>query len=134
MQDYANPLTRFAIWDYPIDGQGYAAQVFHGSKMLFDTSSALVVPTVSVNEHIFFVGELLQQSDGTYFIPERFFYRLPEGVKLSGNPSISDVIEYGDNPPIYEPSVRDLWSLCRKVERTDVCSLTFIVDGLLTTF
>ncbi|KAF8259436.1 hypothetical protein EI94DRAFT_1440876, partial [Lactarius quietus] len=90
-KDYANPLTRFAIWDYTIDGQGYAAQVLHGSKMLFDIEPALVVPTVSVNRHIFFVGELLQQSDGSYFIPERFFYRLPEGVKLSGNPSISDV-------------------------------------------
>lgn len=126
MQDYANPLTRFAIWDYPIDGQGYAAQVFHGSKMLFDISPALVVPTVFVNEHVFFVGELLQQSDGSYFILERFFYQLPEGMKLSGNLSISDVIEYGDSPPIYEPSVHDLWSLGRKVDRTDVCALLLV--------
>jgi hypothetical protein len=73
-QDYANPLTRFAIWDYPIDRKGYAAQLFHGSKMLFDILPAVVVPTVSVNKHIFFVGKLLQQSDGTYFIPEQFFY------------------------------------------------------------
>ena len=125
MQDYSNPLTRFTIWDYPIDGQGCAAQVFHGSKMLFDIPSSLVVPTVSVNERIFFVGELLQQLDGTYFILERFFYRLPEGVKLSGNPSICDLIEHGNNPPIYEPTVRDLWSLGHKVERTNVCAFTF---------
>jgi hypothetical protein len=92
------------------------------------------VPTVSVNEHIFFVGELLQQTDGSYFIPERFFYRLPEGVKLFGNPSISDSIEHGDSPPIYEPSVRDLWSLGRKVERTDVHAFTSGVDRLLTIF
>ncbi|KAF8256941.1 hypothetical protein EI94DRAFT_1635932, partial [Lactarius quietus] len=103
-KDYANPLTRFAIWDYPIDGKGYAAQLFHGSKMLFDILPALIVPTVFVNEHIFFVGELLQQTDGTYFIPEWFFYQLPEGVKLFGNPSISDLIEHRDSPPIYEPS------------------------------
>ena len=126
MQDYANPLTWFAIWDYPIDGQGYTAQVFHGSKMLFDISPALVVPTVFVNERVFFVGELLQQSDGSYFIPEQFFYRLPEGMKLSGNLSISDVIEYGDSLPIYEPSVHDLWSLGHKVDRTDVCALLLV--------
>ncbi|KAF8256788.1 hypothetical protein EI94DRAFT_1849401 [Lactarius quietus] len=93
-KDYANPLTRFAIWDYPIDGEGYAAQLFHGSKMLFDISPALVVPT-------------------------RFFYQLPEGVKLSGNPSISDLIEHGDSPPVYEPSVHDLWSIGCKAERTE---------------
>ena len=133
-QDYANPLTRFAIWDYPIDGQEYTAQVFHGSKILFDIPPTLVVPTVCVNDRIFFVGELLQQSDGTYFIPEQFFYRLPKGIKLSGNPSISDLIEHGDSPPIYEPSVRDLWSLGRKVERTDVCASTFHADRLLITF
>jgi hypothetical protein len=102
--------------------------------MLFDIPPTLVVPTVCVNDRIFFVGELLQQSDGTYFIPERFFYRLPKGVKLSGNPSISDLIEYGDSPPIYEPSMHDLWSLGRKVERTDVCAFTFHVDRLLITF
>lgn len=133
MQDYANPLTQFAIWDYPIDGRGYAAQVFHGSKMLFDISPNLVVPTVSVNKHIFFVGELLQQLDGTYFIPERFFYRLPEGMNLSGNPSISDVIKYGNSPPIYEPNIHDLWSLGRKVDRTDVRAFAFSVVGPLTT-
>ncbi|KAH8991022.1 hypothetical protein EDB92DRAFT_1778446, partial [Lactarius akahatsu] len=72
-KDYANPLTRSAIWDYPINRQGYAAQVFHGSKMLFNIPSTLVVPTVCVNEHIFFVGELLQQFDGSYFILEQFF-------------------------------------------------------------
>ncbi|KAH9079599.1 hypothetical protein EDB83DRAFT_2170317, partial [Lactarius deliciosus] len=71
-EDYANPITRFAIWDYPIDGNGGASQVFHGSKML-NISSTLVVPTVCVDDRIFFVDKLLQNQDGTYFIPERFF-------------------------------------------------------------
>ncbi|KAH9175921.1 hypothetical protein EDB89DRAFT_2240784 [Lactarius sanguifluus] len=101
-EDYANPITRFAIWDYPIDGNGGASQVFHGSKML-NISSTLVVPTVCVDDRIFFVDELLQDQDGTYFIPERFFYQLPEDANLS----------------VYEPSVHDLWSLGRKVMRTD---------------
>ncbi|KAI9434377.1 hypothetical protein H4582DRAFT_1788139, partial [Lactarius indigo] len=82
-EDYANPITRFAIWDYPVDGNGGASQVFHRSKML-DVSSALVVPTVCVDNHIFFVNELLQNQDRTYFIPKRFFYQLPEHANLSG--------------------------------------------------
>ncbi|KAH9022937.1 hypothetical protein EDB84DRAFT_1241512, partial [Lactarius hengduanensis] len=81
-EDYANPITRLAIWDYPIDGNGGASQIFHGLKML-DASSALVVPTVCVDDRIFFVNELLQNQDRTYFIPERFFYRLPEDANLS---------------------------------------------------
>ncbi|KAH8980192.1 hypothetical protein EDB92DRAFT_1772723, partial [Lactarius akahatsu] len=83
-EDYANPITRFAIWDYPIDGNGGASQVFHGSKML-NISSTLVVPTVSVDDHIFFVDKLLQNQDGTYFIPEWFFYQLSEDANLSGS-------------------------------------------------
>ncbi|KAH9028757.1 hypothetical protein EDB85DRAFT_1867621, partial [Lactarius pseudohatsudake] len=82
-EDYANPITRLAIWDYPINGNGGASQIFHGSKML-DVSSALVVPTVCVDGRIFFVNELLQNQDRTYFIPERFFYRLPADANLSG--------------------------------------------------
>jgi hypothetical protein len=77
-------------------------------------SSALVVPTVCVNGRIFFVDELLQNQDGTYFIPERFFYRLPEDAKLS----------HSNGSTVYEPSVHDLWSLGRKVVRTNVRSLT----------
>ncbi|KAF8257030.1 hypothetical protein EI94DRAFT_1635036, partial [Lactarius quietus] len=76
-QDYANPVTQFAIWDYPIDGEGGASQVFHGSKMLVDLPSNLVAPTACFNDQVFFVDELLQTSDGTYVIPLRFFYQLP---------------------------------------------------------
>ncbi|KAH8993098.1 hypothetical protein EDB83DRAFT_2304552 [Lactarius deliciosus] len=128
-KDYANPITRFAIWDYPIDGEGGASQVFHGSKMLMDMPSNLVVPTVCVNDRIFFVDELLQTSEGTYFIPHRFFYRLPKHAKLSG----VGLTENGSSQ-VYEPSVRDLWSLGHKVVRTDVRPLTPDVDGILTIF
>ncbi|KAF8266576.1 hypothetical protein EI94DRAFT_1425707, partial [Lactarius quietus] len=72
-KDYANPITQFAIWDYPIDGEGGASQVFHGSKMLVDIPSDLAAPAVCVNDQIFFLDELLQTSDRTYFIPSCFF-------------------------------------------------------------
>lgn len=119
-QDYANPITQFAIWDYPIDGNGGTSQVFHGSKM-HDIASALVVPTVCVNDRIFFVNELLQNQDGTYFIPERFFYRLPENSRLS---TIAGSTERNDSSAVHGPSVHDLWSLGRNVVRTKVSSVS----------
>ncbi|KAF8259701.1 hypothetical protein EI94DRAFT_1433455, partial [Lactarius quietus] len=72
-KDYTNPITWSAIWDYPIDGEGGASQVFHGSKMLVDLPSNLVAPSACFNNQIFFIDELLQTFDGTYFIPLRFF-------------------------------------------------------------
>lgn len=60
--------------DYPEDCNGKMSQVRNGEKMLLDIPSELTPPTVRVNGHIYFVDELLQQSSGTFFIPERFFY------------------------------------------------------------
>ena len=134
MQDYANPITRFAIWDYPIDGEGCASQVFHRSKMLVDMPSNLVVPTVCVKGRIFFADELLQTFDGTYFIPNNFFYRLPRGTKLSGIPTATGLGGSSNGSQVYEPSVHDLWSLGHKVVRTDVRSIASDVDGVLTFF
>ena len=110
------------MWDYPIDGDGGMTQVFHGSK-IHDIPSALVVPTVCVNDCIFFVDELLQNQDNTYFIPERFFYRLPKGAKLSSNLINAGSTNHSDSSTVYEPSVHDLWSLGRKVAQTDVCPI-----------
>ena len=95
--------------------------------MLFDIPPTLVVPTVCVNDRIFFVGELLQQSDGTYFIPERFFYRLPKGVKLSGNPSISNLIEHGDSPPIINPACKTYGPLAVKLSALMFVPLLFML-------
>ena len=102
--------------------------------MLADMPANLVVPTVCVNDRIYFVDELLQISDGTYFIPHRFFYRLPKGTKISGVPIDTGLTESGDSSQVvYEPSVHNLWSLGRKVVRTEVCSATSH-DGTILTF
>ncbi|KAG2086478.1 hypothetical protein BD769DRAFT_1320705, partial [Suillus cothurnatus] len=69
-KDYANPLTRFAMQDYPEDGGRGMSQVFNGEKMLFKLPSP---PAVKVDGEIYFVNELLQDSSGDYFIPEHFF-------------------------------------------------------------
>ncbi|KAG1761957.1 hypothetical protein EDD22DRAFT_752234, partial [Suillus occidentalis] len=69
-KDYANPLTRLAMQDYPEDGGKGMSQVFNGTKMLLDLPSP---PAVQVNRTVYFTDELLQESSGGYFIPNRFF-------------------------------------------------------------
>ncbi|KAG1749584.1 hypothetical protein EDD22DRAFT_958012 [Suillus occidentalis] len=69
-KDYANPLTRLAMQDYPEDSGKGMSQVFNGMKMLLDTPSP---PAVRVHGAIYFTDELLQDSTRGYFIPQRFF-------------------------------------------------------------
>ncbi|KAG1851927.1 hypothetical protein F4604DRAFT_1883535 [Suillus subluteus] len=69
-KDYANPLTRFVMQDYPEDGGKGMSQVFNGEKMLFEHPSP---PAAKVNGEIYFVNELLQDASGDYFTLERFF-------------------------------------------------------------
>ncbi|KAG2110584.1 uncharacterized protein F5147DRAFT_745166 [Suillus discolor] len=104
-KDYANPLTRFAMEDYPEDGREGMSQVFNGKKMLLDLPSP---PAARVDGMIYFTGELLQDDSGGYFIPERFFHAsLP--VDLSDN--VSDPCEQSDGKALY--------ALGRVVERTE---------------
>jgi hypothetical protein len=87
-QDYANPLTRMCMQDYPEDGQGSMSQAHHGEKML-NLPDGLAVPSVRVSKKIYFTGELLQQSSQSYFIPERFFQAyLPDGDAAHPEPAI----------------------------------------------
>ncbi|KAG2112493.1 hypothetical protein BD769DRAFT_1364493, partial [Suillus cothurnatus] len=72
-KDYANPLTRFAMQDYPEDGGKGMSEVFNGEKMLFELPSP---PAAKVDGEIYFVNELLQDSLGDYFLPQRFFFAL----------------------------------------------------------
>ncbi|KAF8546850.1 hypothetical protein OG21DRAFT_1399235, partial [Imleria badia] len=77
--DFANPLTRFAMQEYPEDGQGRMSQVHHGMKMLDDLPDALAPPCARVDCSVYFVNELLQQSTGQFFIPKKFFQARMQG-------------------------------------------------------
>ncbi|KAG1765731.1 hypothetical protein EV702DRAFT_981334, partial [Suillus placidus] len=66
---YANPLTQFAMQDYPDDGGEGISQVFNRMKMVLDLPSS---PAVRVDGTINFINEVLQESSKAYFIPERF--------------------------------------------------------------
>ncbi|KAG0693799.1 hypothetical protein DFH29DRAFT_774696, partial [Suillus ampliporus] len=100
--DYGNPLTRFAMQDYPEDGGKGMSQVFNGKKMLLDLPSP---PAARVDGKVFFVNELLQDSSGDYFIPECFFL---------GSSSVDGDIEH-----CKKSDAKILYALGRAVQRTD---------------
>jgi hypothetical protein len=89
--------------DYPEDSGKGMLQVFNGMKMLLDTPSP---PAVRVHGAIYFTDELLQDSTGGYFIPQRFFLG-------AADPSMDDT-------ETCEHSEKVLYALGRVVERTDV--------------
>ncbi|KAK7016753.1 hypothetical protein VNI00_018830 [Paramarasmius palmivorus] len=70
---FANPKTRLHMSDYPEDGGTGASQMKHGRKWALDLPRNLLTLTVRVRKKLFFVGELLQCTDGRYFIPDRFY-------------------------------------------------------------
>ncbi|KIK76804.1 hypothetical protein PAXRUDRAFT_17930 [Paxillus rubicundulus Ve08.2h10] len=73
-KDSANPLTRFAMQDFPEDGSNGMSQVFHGKELLHELLSP---PAICMKGNIYFVDELLQEGLGRYFIPEHFFLGTP---------------------------------------------------------
>ena len=76
-QDFANPVTRLAMQDYPVDGGKFTAQVFSGEKLLLKAPVETRLPATRVQGKIFFINELTQLSNSKYFIPEMFFCEAP---------------------------------------------------------
>ncbi|KAG1855245.1 hypothetical protein F4604DRAFT_2042442 [Suillus subluteus] len=101
-KDYANPLTRLAMQDYPEDSGKGMSQVFNGKKMLLDMPSP---PAVRVHGAVYFTDELLQDCTGGYFIPQRFFLGAADTSM--------------DDTETCEHSDKVLYALGRVVERTD---------------
>ena len=60
--------------DYPHDCGNRLSQVHNGSKMLSELPPEIAPPAVRVNNVLYFANELVQLTNDTYFIPERFFY------------------------------------------------------------
>ena len=111
-QDYASPLTRLAMQDFPEDGGKGMSQVFNGEKMLLELPSP---PAAQVDGNVYFVGELLQESSGGYFIPERFF--------LSSPLDTSTVVP--ESPSEQTPTgTKELFALGWSAVRTDVSQST----------
>jgi hypothetical protein len=87
--------------DYPKDGGKGIADHFSADKMLFEVPDDIASPAVRVNDDIYFVNELLQLSNSTYFIPQRFFYAKPQS---NGDASDEDLSALG-----YRVEKTDVW-------------------------
>ena len=99
--------------DYPEFNDDGMSQVHHGEKMLLDAPASIATPAARVNGKIYFVDELLQRSNGLYFIPERFFYR------TNTPPESANGSESSDLPP----AQKELHALGFNVTRSAVSSL-----------
>ncbi|KAI6021802.1 hypothetical protein BKA83DRAFT_4055361 [Pisolithus microcarpus] len=86
-KDYANPLTRFAMQDFPEDGGKGMSQTFHGEKLLHELPSPPAVQVSSLHLYYRFTVkyELHQQagfivSDEKEIIPTSSFRRSFEDI------------------------------------------------------
>jgi len=67
----SNPFTRSGMTLYPEDAGNQLGEVWHGDKMLRDIPDHLLSPTIRHNGTIYYVNELVQCSDGSWFLPKR---------------------------------------------------------------
>ncbi|KAK1221232.1 hypothetical protein PQX77_009237 [Marasmius sp. AFHP31] len=75
-KDFANPVTRLAMTEYPQDGGKGVSELKNRDKWLLDLPRDLLTITARVDGKIYFAGELLQCRNGGFFIPDRFFTSL----------------------------------------------------------
>ena len=104
VQDYSNPITQFAMQDYPVSSGDGMKQAFNTEKMLIDIPSEMATQTVHVDGELFYLNKLLQQKSGEYFIPECFFF-----AKTSDQEPLAGALSEGD-----------LYALGHEVEKSDV--------------
>ncbi|KAI6111278.1 hypothetical protein F5141DRAFT_1063591 [Pisolithus sp. B1] len=89
------------------DGGSGMSQVFNREKMLHEIPSP---PAVRVHGSVYFVGELLQESSGGYFIPKRFFL---------ATPSISTAIPASPTEQTSKGCMKELFTLGHSATCTD---------------
>lgn len=86
--------------DFPEEGEGKMSQVQHGEKMLYGLPDELAPPSVMVEKRVYFVNELLQQKNHTYFIPTKFFQtqmgvdQAPEVLEIGHTVLHTDVSQF----------------------------------------
>jgi len=89
-QDIANPLLRPYMQFYPEDGEGGMSQLWHGAKWLKDIPDKFLTPMAihPVNAQHFYVREVCQCTDGTLFLPLRWYQKPDKSLWGTGFPVI----------------------------------------------
>ncbi|KAJ7069017.1 hypothetical protein B0H15DRAFT_807270 [Mycena belliarum] len=82
-KDMANPFTRAGMTLYPEDAGNKLGEVWHGDKMLRNVPDHLLSPTIRHNGVIWYVNELVQCFDGSWFLPKRWVTQSGGNVMLA---------------------------------------------------
>jgi hypothetical protein len=86
LQDLSNPLVWHHLVFYPEDGEGGLLQASHGEKWLKALSDDLLTPKAihpTTRTH-YYIKELCQYWDGTWFIPMCWFSKKSTGMWATG--------------------------------------------------
>lgn len=75
---------------YPEDAGNKLEEVWHGDKMLRDVPDHLLSPTIRHNGVLYYVNELVQCFDGSWFLPKRWLTRNSDKVMLSSGYNVTE--------------------------------------------
>ncbi|KAJ6458275.1 hypothetical protein C8R45DRAFT_1221656 [Mycena sanguinolenta] len=118
-KDMSNPFTRSGMALYPDDSGNKLEEVWNGDKMLRDVPDHLLSPTIRNNGVIYYVNELVQCFDGSWFLPKRWLTRDHGKVMLASG---FHVAEHEDGSLIVQDKTRKL---------VDVSTFKFNIEQIL---
>ncbi|KAJ7798132.1 hypothetical protein B0H14DRAFT_3546008 [Mycena olivaceomarginata] len=104
-KDMSNPFTRSGMALYPDDAGNKLEEVWNGDKMLRDVPDHLLSPTIRHNSVIYYVNELVQCSDGSWFLPKRWLTHDGGKVMLASGFCVT---ERDDGSLIIQDETREL--------------------------
>jgi hypothetical protein len=75
---------------YPEDAGKKLGEVWHGDKMMQDIPDHLLSPNIRHNGKIYYVNELVQCTDGKWFLPKRWVTRNNGKVMLASGYNMTE--------------------------------------------
>jgi hypothetical protein len=75
---------------YPEDAGNKLGEVWHGEKMMRDTPDHLLSPNIRHNGKMYYVNELVQRTDGSWFLPKRWVTRNNGKVMLASGYNVKE--------------------------------------------
>ncbi|KAJ7674194.1 hypothetical protein B0H17DRAFT_946770, partial [Mycena rosella] len=89
-KDILNPYTRANMSLYPEDAGNKLGEVWHGDKLLHDIPDHLLSPNIRHNGTIYYVNELVQCTQGRWFLPKRWVTRGNGKVMLASGYNVTE--------------------------------------------